>query len=324
MTPQQASRWLDTTHAGDCRVLLRRMHADGVQVQTCITSPPYFGLRSYLPDSHPDKHREIGCGSTPEQYVAQLVEVFQIVRRLLADDGTLWIVIGDSYAANGASGLNTGWAERSRRYAGGGRRAALARNRMRKSVPAGLKAKDLIGVPWMLAFALRRDGWYLRQEVIWHKPNPMPESVADRCTRSHESVFLLSKQARYYFDVQAIAEPVAPSTVLRLSQPRLAQQSGSARVQGKTNGNMRAVGRLDMRRRRSVWTIATRANRGLHNATYPAALIGPCILAGSRPGDVVLDPFMGSGTTGTTALQLRRHFVGCELVRSYIDPPHLR
>ncbi|OOX20895.1 DNA adenine methylase [Xanthomonas axonopodis pv. cajani] len=321
---QWASRWLDATHAGDCRVLLRGMLTDGVQVQTCVTSPPYFGLRSYLSDSHPDKHREIGCCSTPEQYVAQLVEVFQIVRGLLADDGTLWIVIGDSYASNGASGLNTGWAERSRRYAGGGRRAALARNRVKKSVPTGMKAKDLIGVPWMLAFALRRDGWYLRQEVIWHKPNPMPESVVDRCTRAHESVFLLSKRARYYFDVRAIEEPVAPSTALRLSQPRLAQQSGSARVPGKANGNMKAVGHLDTRRRRSVWTIATSANRGPHNATYPAALIGPCILASSRPGDVVLDPFMGSGTTGTTALQLRRHFIGCELVRSYIEPPHPR
>jgi DNA modification methylase len=180
-----------------------------------------------------------------------------------------------------------------------------------------MKPKDLIGIPWMLAFALRADGWYLRQDIIWSKPNPMPESVRDRCTKAHEYVFLLSKSERYYFDGEAIMEPVAASTVERLSQPTLQQQEGSCRVPGKTNGNMKAVGRTDKRNRRSVWTVATQPYKGAHFATFPPALIEPCILAGSRPGDIVLDPFMGSGTTAAVALQHGRQYLGCELNPAY-------
>lgn len=295
---------------GDCRDTMRRWAAEGVRVQTCVTSPPYYGLRDY------GVIGQIGLEQTPEQYVAAMVEVFRCVRDVLADDGTLWVNIGDSYAANGRSGLNTGWAERAKEYAGGGHRAEPSRHRGEKRVPEGLKPKDLIGIPWMLAFALRADGWYLRQDIIWHKPNPMPESVRDRCTKAHEYVFLLSKSERYFYDHEAAMEPVAESTKSRLTQD-LEQQAGSDRVPGKTNGAMKAVGRTDKRNRRSVWTVATRPYKGAHFATFPPALIEPCILAGSRPGDVVLDPFMGSGTTAAVSLQHGRNYLGCELNPDY-------
>ena len=249
---------------------------------------------------------EIGLEQTPEQYVAAMVEVFRCVRDVLADDGTLWVNIGDSYAGAGYSNhANTGGAQRI----DGGKQKHLK--------VEGIKNKDLIGIPWMLAFALRADGWYLRQDIIWHKPNPMPESVRDRCTKSHEYVLLLSKSERYYYDHEATMEPVAASTVERLSQSTLHQQEGSTRVPGKTNGNMKAVGRTDKRNRRSVWTVATRPYKGAHFATFPPALIEPCILAGSRPGDVVLDPFMGSGTTAAVSLQHGRNYLGCELNPDY-------
>ena len=221
--------------------------------------------------------RQIGLEQTPEQYTAAMVEVFRCVRDVLAEDATLWLNLGDSYGTG----------------------------------------KQLLGVPWRTALALQSDGWVLRQDIIWHKPNPMPESVRDRCTKAHEYVFLLSKSDRYFFDSEAIKEPVAASTIERLSQPTLHQQEGSARVPGKTNGNMKAVGRTDMRNRRSVWSVATRPYKGAHFATFPPALIEPCILAGSRPNDVVLDPFMGSGTTAAVAKQLGRQYLGCELNEDY-------
>ncbi|WP_210202528.1 DNA-methyltransferase [Alsobacter soli] len=267
-----------------------------------MTSPPYFGLRDYGHDG------QLGLEQTPEEYVAAMVELFRCVRDVLADDGTLWLNIGDSYASAGGQSAQAGQmadrahgkAARSARFSGD-----------------GIKNKELIGIPWMLAFALRADGWYLWQDIIWSKPNPMPESVRDRCTKAHEYLFLLSKSERYYYDAEAVMEPVAASTVERLGQPTLHQQEGSARVPGKTNGNMKAVGRPDKRNRRSVWTIATRPDKGAHFATFPPALIEPCILAGSRPGDIVLDPFMGSGTTAAVALQHGRQYLGCELNREY-------
>ncbi len=254
---------------------------------------------------------EIGLEQTPEEYIAAMVEVFRCVRDVLADDGTLWLNIGDSYAGGGGGNYSAGTLNNS------GQNITNVRNRPAWLSQAGLKPKDLIGIPWMLAFALRADGWYLRQDIIWHKPNPMPESVRDRCTKAHEYVFLLSKSERYYFDGEAIMEPVAASTVERLSQPTLQQQEGSCRVPGKTNGNMKAVGRTDKRNRRSVWTVATQPYKGAHFATFPPALIEPCILAGSRPGDIVLDPFMGSGTTAAVALQHGRQYLGCELNPAY-------
>ncbi len=336
---------------GDCRDSLRAMAARGERVQMCVTSPPYFGLRSYLPDGHPDKAREIGLEQTPEQYIAGLVEVFRCVRDVLADNGTLWVNIGDSYAASGTSGLNVGWADRAQQYSGGGHRAETARNRLKKTVPVGLKHKDLIGIPWMLAFALRADGWYLRQDIIWRKPNPMPESVTDRCTKSHEYLFLLSKGPQYHYDHEAVKEPAAASSLVRWAQD-LEHQAGSNRVPGKTNGPMKAVGgsrrysfarttkdsagehgqkpqfragRADveyageLRNRRSVWSVATRPYRGAHFATFPPDLIAPCILAGSRPGDVVLDPFGGSGTTAGVAIAHGRRAVLCELNHEYAE-----
>lgn len=180
-----------------------------------------------------------------------------------------------------------------------------------------LKPKDLIGIPWRVAFALQADGWYLRQDIIWHKPNPMPESVRDRCTKAHEYVFLLSKGPRYYFDSEAIKEPVAESSVARLAQPTLAQQAGSARVPGKTNGNMKAVGNGETRNRRSVWTVTTKPFKGAHFATFPPDLIEPCILAGCPVGGTVLDPFGGSGTTAGVALKHGRNAILCELNPDY-------
>lgn len=291
---------------GDCREIMRRWAKEGVKVQTCVTSPPYFGLRDY---GHPG---QIGLEQTPEQYIAAMVEVFRCVRDVLADDGTLWLNIGDSYNAAGRTGHGT----RVGHKQGTNRASDTGADNCRPNVE-GLKPKDLIGIPWMLAFALRADGWYLRQDIIWHKPNPMPESVRDRCTKAHEYIFLLSKSERYYYDHEASMEPVAASTIERLGQPTLSQQEGSARVPGKTNGNMKAVGRTDIRNRRSVWTVATRPYKGAHFATFPPDLIEPCILSGSRQGDIVLDPFMGSGTTAQVAMQHNRRYLGCELNPKY-------
>ena len=297
---------MNITVIGDCRETMRAWASQGVKAQMCVTSPPYFGLRSYLPDDSPDKPLEIGLEETPEQYVARMVEVFRCVRDVLADDGTLWLNIGDSYAGAGYSNhKGTGGTLRD----DGGKQRHLS--------GTGCKNKDLIGIPWMLAFALRADGWFLRQDIIWHKPNPMPESVRDRCTKAHEYIFLLSKSERYFYDADAVMEPVAASTIERLGQPTLPQQVGSTRVPGKTNGNMKAVGNGETRNRRSVWTVATRPYKGAHFATFPPALIEPCILAGSRPGDIVLDPFMGSGTTAAVALQHGRQHLGCELNPAY-------
>ncbi len=295
-------------HLGDCRDSLTKLKADGVKAQLCVTSPPYFGLRDYGHEG------QIGLEQTPEEYIAAMVDVFRCVRGVLADDGTLWLNIGDSYARTGGTDRKV-----SETAKVGSTRNTLEQmsDRTSNAAAMGLKSKDLIGIPWMLAFALRADGWYLRQDIIWHKPNPMPESVRDRCTKAHEYIFLLSKSERYYFDAEAIAEPVAASTVARLSQPTLPQQVGSNRVPGKTNGNMKAVGNTEKRNRRSVWTVATHPYKGAHFAVYPPVLIEPCILAGSRPGDIVLAPFGGSGTTAQVALQHGRRAVMRELNPAY-------
>ena len=312
---------------GDCRDIMRRWAADGVRAQTCVTSPPYFGLRDY---GHPG---QLGLEQTPEQYVAAMVEVFQCVRDVLADDGTLWLNIGDTYA--GYHGNKNAAYDAAPSNKGGyfeNKRKTLVNHN-------GIKNKDLIGIPWMLAFALRADGWYLRQDIIWHKPNPMPESVRDRCTKAHEYVFLLSKSERYFFDSEAMKEPakewhgraatfdrsgnaVADHIILGQNaaqhRPRPSVKRGE--FNGKTNAMpgreaFRAV--TPTRNRRSVWTVATRPYKGAHFATFPPALIEPCILAGSRHGDIVLDPFMGSGTTAAVALQHGRQYLGCELNHEY-------
>lgn len=286
-----------TIHLGNCLDILPTLEAGSVQ--TCVTSPPYFGLRDYgMPD-------QIGLEATPDEFVAAMVAVFREVRRVLRDDGTLWLNLGDSYA-NGtrtSRDIDPKLPQRQQSH--------------RPRDPEGVKPKDLIGIPWMVAFAMRADGWFLRQDIIWSKPNPMPESVRDRCTKAHEYLFLLSKSPRYYFDAEAIAEPVASSTTDRLGQPSIENQAGSSRVPGKTNGNMKAVGNGETRNRRSVWTVTTKPFKGAHFATFPVDLIEPCILAGSRAGDTVLDPFMGAGTTAVAASMHGRHWVGCELNPEY-------
>lgn len=324
------TEFLNRCHFGDCRTVLRMMAAAGVRVQTCVTSPPYYGLRDY---GHPG---QLGLEQTPEQYVAAMVEVFRCVRDVLADDGTLWLNIGDSYAPTGGTDRKV-----SDTAQVGSTRNTLEQMSDRTSSAAaiGLKQKDLIGIPWMLAFALRADGWYLRQDIIWHKPNPMPESVNDRCTKAHEYVFLLSKSGRYFIDPEGMKEPAAESSLKRWAQD-VESQRGSDRVPGKTNGAMKAVGgprsrgyqpgntkqsglenpeihAPTTRNRRSVWTIATRPYKGAHFATFPPELIEPCILAGAPVGRIVLDPFFGSGTTGQVAQALGRMFIGIELNPDY-------
>ncbi|MDN8612763.1 DNA-methyltransferase [Variovorax ginsengisoli] len=332
-----ASDWLNRCHFGDVRAVLRRMAADGVKVQTIVTSPPYWGLRSYLPAEHVDKSMEIGGESTVPEFIAAMVQVFDLCRDVLTDDGTMWVNMGDSYAGS--------WGAQSREHAGKHVHSVSANQVKAAQMKAsgtgnlgrtpGLKAKDLIGQPWRLAFALQDAGWWLRQDIIWHKPNPMPESIKDRCTKAHEYIFLLSKSERYYFDQGAILEPVSPLTHARLSQ-NVAAQLGSERANGgaKTNGALKAVGRRDSppgkpldgeasiqvltsvaseRNRRSVWTVPTASYSGAHFAVFPPALIEPCILAGAPAGGIVLDPFFGSGTTGQVAQQLGRQFIGIEL-----------
>lgn len=316
MTTNAIDRWFDRTHVGDCQDLLRHMASDGVKVQTCVTSPPYFGLRSYLPDGHPDKLLEIGRERTLQEYIARLVDVFRAVHDVLADDGTLWLIMGDTYAARRS------WQAPSTR---GGLKHAAAQNAaggMR--IPEGLKPKDMMGIPWTLAFALRQNGWYLRQDIVWAKPNPMPESVRDRCTRAHEYVFLLSRNARYYFDHEAIEELATdargPGNIRPVRMPPGERTSG---MNGNLRGALHRIGARKTRRKRDVWTIASTAFHGEHFAVFPDRLAINCILAGSRPGDIVLDPFMGNGTTAVTAQRLHRRFIGCELNRSFLDLRHL-
>ena len=282
---------------------------------------------------------EIGLEETPEEYIAAMVEVFRCVWDVLEDDGTLWLNIGDSYY-NYRPGKGQALVQQTVASNDQDLPQVCAR---RGNKLDGLKEKDLIGIPWMLAFAIRADGWYLRQDIIWHKPNPMPESVQDRCTKAHEYIFLMSKSQKYYYDSEAIAMPLAETSNARLAQPNLANQAGSDRVPGKTNGNMKAVGprfggnkygdddREESRtksgnewtgdtgkaNRRSVWTVTTKPYSGAHFAVFPSDLIEPCILAGAAPGQVVLDPFMGSGTTAQVAQNLGRKYLGCELNLDY-------
>lgn len=290
---------------------MRRWAADGVKVQTCVTSPPYFGLRDYGHDG------QIGLEETPEQYITAMVEVFRCVRDVLADDGTLWVNIGDSYARQGGkhSDQPRNWDGREKDP------GAMHATRHVDNLGDQYKPKDLIGIPWMLAFALRADGWYLRQDIIWHKPNPMPESVRDRCTKAHEYIFLFSKSEKYFFDSDAIRENSADpeGSAKRYKAPFFVgdkHESGGYSANGaKHTGGMKEFD--GKRNKRSVWTVNTKPYKGAHFATYPIALIEPCILAGSRPDDIVLDPFMGSGTSASVAVRHGRKYLGCELNADY-------
>lgn len=361
-------RWLNRCHFGDVRAVLRQMIADGVQVQTIVTSPPYWGLRSYLPADHPDKALEIGSEPTIGEFITALVEVFDLCRQVLREDGTAWVNMGDSYAAGGGRGA-AGFGDECDGYA-----RANREERGRSTTPRGLKPKDLIGQPWRLAFALQEAGWWLRQDIIWHKPNPMPESIRDRCTKAHEYLFLLSRSERYFYDFEGAQEPVNGNAHARratIKMPdgwdtgpgghgsfhRSGREKGAARALAgninppkgqaayeagdehhRTKAGLLAYARRErklaeagsgtknnasmdealaempaMRNRRSVWTVPSEPYSGAHFATFPRALIEPCILAGCPAGGIVLDPFFGSGTTGQVAQQLGRRFIGIDL-----------
>ena len=287
----------DTILYGDCRTTIPTITEP---IQMCVTSPPYYGLRDYGGEEN-----QIGQEGSPEEFIDQLVEVFKKVRDVMVDDGTLWVNMGDTYY----------------NYRSDGNYPKQTVSKTNQDLPnfspargnklKGLKSKDLIGVPWLLAFALRKDGWYLRQDIIWHKPNPMPESVKDRCTKSHEYIFLLSKSKNYYYDNEAIKEP--------------AKDWGT---RDRTNGKYHNKGTglqphtglsksYPTKNKRSVWTVTSKPYKEAHFATYPPDLIEPCIKAGSRKGDIILDPFMGSGTTAMVSKQLDRHYIGCELHEEY-------
>jgi DNA modification methylase len=339
---------MNKVYWGDCRESLRQMKEEGIQVQTCVTSPPYYGLRDYgtgtwiggdencshkRDSKHSDKtitghankdltvgdaiykticpkcgaerkDLQIGLEETPQQFINNLVEVFACVWDILADDGTLWVNLGDSYAGSNGNGQH----EQSF-----GQSKYTPFESPTSGKKLGIKPKNLLGMPWRLAFALQDFGWYLRQDIIWHKPNPMPESVKDRCTKSHEYIFLLSKKPHYYFDHKAIQEEAntTDETNRDRDSTRLNNTPGRTRMAGlKTN-------HYEMKNKRDVWTVNTKPYSGSHFAVFPTELIEPCILAGSRVGDIVLDPFFGSGTTGQVSQQLGRKWIGCELNKDY-------
>jgi DNA modification methylase len=338
---------------GDCRETMRRWKEQGIKAQTCVTSPPYFGLRDYgtakweggdescehsicMPTKWNDPKRgtsvlrpetahrggssanchkcgatridsQLGLEETPEAYISAMVEVFRCVWDVLEDDGTLWVNIGDSYCNS------NGFARASPEYQREGRNNMPANDRkLDKLHETGLKTKDLIGIPWMLAFALRADGWYLRQDIIWHKPNPMPESVQDRCTKAHEYIFLLSKSHKYYYDHESIKDPVKQDWGTRDRADGKYHNEGSGLP---PHGGLEKS--YEMANKRSVWTVNTKPYAGAHFAVFPTELIEPCILAGAPVGGIVLDPFMGSGTTAQVAQDLGRQYLGCELNPNY-------
>lgn len=344
---------LDHCYQGDCRDVMRSLIADGVRVQCIVTSPPYWGLRDY------GVAGQLGMEPTLREFIANMVEVFDLCRELLADDGTLWLNMGDSYAGSwGSQGRDYGGVAEtslSVRQIAASQRKASGTGKIRDE---GIKAKDLMGQPWRLAFALQDAGWWLRQDIVWHKPNPMPESVRDRCTKAHEYLFLLTKSEKYYFDQDAIREPASygatptgvgfghgydaePKERVRIPSGwdtaegghrdmtgRYSKRNSFARETKYSNAEhgqkeQHRAGRKDIdysgtRNKRSVWTIATQSYTGAHFATFPEALVEPCILAGTRPGDIVFDPFMGSGTVASVAQRLGRRWLGAELNPEYI------
>lgn len=338
---------------GDCRETMRRWKEQGIKAQTCVTSPPYYGLRDYgtakweggdadcdhsisMPTKWNDPKRgtnvlrpetahrggtsshchkcgatridsQLGLEETPEEYIKAMVEVFRCVWDVLEDDGTLWVNIGDSYCNS------NGFARASAEYQREGRNNMPANDRkLDKLHETGLKTKDLIGIPWMLAFALRADGWYLRQDIIWSKPNPMPESVQDRCTKSHEYIFLLSKSHKYYYDHESIKDPVKQDWGTRNRTDGKYHNEGTG-----LQPHSGLEKSYEMANKRSVWTVNTKPYAGAHFAVFPTELIEPCIMAGAPVGGVVLDPFMGSGTTAQVAQHLNRQYLGCELNLDY-------
>lgn len=303
---------LNKIYQGHCLEVLKTLPNESVN--TVVTSPPYWGLRDYGVDG------QIGLENSVEEYVSALVEVFRQIKRILKDDGTLWLNLGDAYAGSGKGA----WSEKNKQkhvYVPDPKGNEVKIN----NVPSGLKPKDLIGLPWRVAFALQADGWYLRQDIVWSKPNPMPESVTDRPTKSHEYIFLLSKQPKYYYDHEAIKEPAVYGTLdvrgsrVAFGQPQKERRTDKPR--GSFDGKygidaFRAI--RDKRNKRSVWTVTTKPLKEAHFAVYPEDLIEPCVLAGCPMDGIVLDPFFGSGTTGLVALKHGRNFIGIELNPEYI------
>ncbi len=317
-------RWLNKILLGNAPDVL--MELPDKSINCCVTSPPYWGLRDYRVEG------QLGLEKTPEEYVQKMVDLFREVRRVLRDDGTLWLNLGDSYASSGGiaqphrdgrRGIGKRGTRGTQGYsaAGGGFTKPSAIN-------SGLKPKDLVGIPWRVAFALQADGWYLRSDIIWHRPNPMPESVTDRPTKAHEYIFLMSKRERYYYDADAIKEDClsGPSDIKKMleSLPRIGGKhkiltDPLLKASSLTNiGQKRAVGDPSGRNKRSVWTVATQPFKEAHFATFPPKLIEPCILAGCPDGGIVLDPFMGAGTTGVVCANLGRNYIGIELNPEYI------
>lgn len=297
---------------GDCRESLRSLPDQSVHC--VVTSPPYFGLRDYGVEG------QLGLEPTPAEFVTAMVEVFREVRRVLRDDGTLWLNLGDSYASSGGAALGG--------HDGGilAARPGVTGTRARKRVDATsvVKPKELFGIPWRVAFALQDDGWYLRQDIIWHKPNPMPESVRDRCTKAHEYIFMLTKSPRYFFDSEAMKEPAVGTSSGASNSFRRQGSKRSVVHPGQNMGTHRpdrpdVAYDGDTRNRRSVWSVATKPFKEAHFATYPPDLIEPCILAGCPVGGTVLDPFFGAGTTGLVAQRHGRNWIGCELNPAYAE-----
>jgi len=280
---------------GDCREKLKELGPESVQM--CVTSPPYWGLRDY---GHDD---QLGLEETPEEYTANMVEVFSQVKRVLRDDGTLWLNLGDSYSSGGRTTTTNQSLRGDTDY-----------GVTRPNPGKGIKPKDLIGIPWRVAFALQADGWYFRQDIIWHKPNPMPESVTDRCTKSHEYIFLMSKSEKYFYDADAIKEDAISKFNGGGNKGRIGKEGWIGHTEN-----------LDMtRNKRSVWTVTTKPYSEAHFAVFPEKLIEPCIQAGSKVGDIVLDPFFGSGTTGEVSERFGRDYIGIELNEDYKSLQHKR
>ena len=285
---------------GNCLDKLKELPDQSIN--TCITSPPYWGLRDY------GEEKQLGMEDTPKEFVNNLVQVFKEVKRVLRDDGTVWLNLGDSYAMSSIRGGNKKFSGN----VGAHNHYDKSIKKGKRNIPKGIKPKDLIGIPWRVAFALQQDGWYLRQDIIWHKPNPMPESVKDRCTKAHEYIFLLSKSPKYYFDNEAIKEdakfPDGPNTPKSIKA-----------VDGVYSKNLQKIGANPKRNKRSVWIVTTKPFKGAHFATFPMDLIEPCVLAGCPENGTVLDPFGGSGTTGIVASNHNRKSVLIELNAEYIE-----
>jgi len=304
---------LNTTLIGDCRETLKQL-PDGC-INACITSPPFYALRDY------QEENQIGLEKTPDEYVEELVKVFREVKRVLREDGTLWLNLGDTYSSHKdcksiSQTLSIGTGSEQAHVIDKGRSASRDSKMLKEQ---GLKNKELIGIPWKVAFALREDGWYLRQDIIWSKKNSMPESVKDRCTKSHEYIFLMTKNPTYYYDHEAIKEDAVRAGSIPKGK-KYSSELADNKIGGKhTRETLNEKPVAAKKNKRSVWTVATRPFKDAHFAVFPPDLIEPMVLAGCPEKGIVLDPFMGSGTTGMVAQSLGRSWIGCELNPEYVE-----